>query len=80
MNEINKTLYIPLYGKAKVSKMGIKLIFAPRTVHSVIDSDKMHAKIGKQHIGIKTDLQIISPKTGHILDDNALDFSRLYIG
>ena len=25
MNEVNKTLYIPLYGKAKVSKMGIIL-------------------------------------------------------
>ena len=25
MNEINNTLYIPLYGKAKVSKMGIIL-------------------------------------------------------
>lgn len=57
-----------------------KLIFAPRTVHSVVDSDKMHAKIGKQHIGIKTDLQIIASKTGHILDDNALDFPRLNIG
>ena len=38
------------------------------------------AKIGKQHIGVKTDLQIIASKTGHILDDNALDFPRLNIG
>ena len=25
MNEVNKTLYIPLYGKAKVSRQGIIL-------------------------------------------------------
>ena len=25
MNEVNKTLYIPLYGKAQISKMGIIL-------------------------------------------------------
>lgn len=25
MNEVNKTLYIPLYGKSKVSKQGIIL-------------------------------------------------------
>lgn len=57
-----------------------KLVFAPRTVNSVIDRDKMHAKIGEQHIGVETDLQIITPETGHIFDDNALDFSSFYIG
>ena len=37
MNEINKTLYIPLYGKAKVSKMGI--ILNDKTAETIWDEN-----------------------------------------
>lgn len=42
MNEINKTLYIPLYGKAKVSKMGI--ILNDKTAETIWDENAVTGK------------------------------------
>lgn len=42
MNEINKTLYIPLYGKSKVSKQGI--IFEDTMAEKIWDSESFEIK------------------------------------
>ena len=45
-------------------------------VHIVIDSDKSHFVFGEYNIRIYTDLQIVSAKSGHILDN---DCSNLFV-
>ena len=44
MNDVNKTLYIPLYGKAKVSKQGILLKDAMAEKIWELESFKMKGK------------------------------------
>ena len=45
-------------------------------VHIIVDGDKSHIIFGKHNIRIHTDLQIVSAKTGHILDN---DRSNLFV-
>ena len=44
---------------------------SPRTVHTVIDGNKVDAVLWKQHFRIHSDLQIVTPEPAHILNDNA---------
>nr|WP_243026243.1 hypothetical protein [Dorea formicigenerans] len=44
-------------------------------IHAVIDCNKAYLLLGKQNLGIKADLKIVSAETAHILDDNCADFS-----
>jgi hypothetical protein len=42
-------------------------------VNTVVDGDEADVGIGENHLGIHTDLQIVSAKPGHILDDDRSD-------
>lgn len=58
-----------------VVKHGEVVILWLVTVHAVIDCNKAYLLLGKQNLGIKADLKIVSAETSHILDDNCADFS-----
>ena len=49
------------------------------TVYTVIHRNKVNIMFGKHDLGIHTDLQIITPETRHIFDDNTLDKACLNI-
>lgn len=57
-----------------------KLVFSACTVNTVIDGDKVYAKLREKNIRIHTHLQIVAPESAHILYDDALDFTSLNIG
>ena len=57
-----------------------KLVFSACAVYTVIDGDKVYAKLREKYIRIHTHLQIVAPKSAHILYNDALDFASLNIG
>lgn len=58
---------------------GCELVVAMGTVYTVIHRNKVNIMFGKHDLGIHTDLQIITPETRHIFDDNTLDKACLNI-
>lgn len=58
----------------KVSQRG-KIIIAFFAVHTVVDSDEAYILFRKQHFRIHSDLQVITPETGHILYRDQIDIS-----
>ena len=70
-------LRVPLiYDVAKRCEVIRALIFA---VHAVIDGNESNAHLGKADLRIKSNLQIVSAKPGHILDHDHADQSRLNV-
>ena len=58
---------------------GCELVVAMGTVYTVIHRNKVNIMFRKHDLGIHTDLQIITPETRHIFDDNTLDKACLNI-
>ncbi len=58
---------------------GCKLVVTLGTVYTIIHRNKVKIMFGEHDLCIHTDLQIITSKTRHILDDNTLDKTRLNI-
>ena len=58
---------------------GCELVVALGTVYTVIHRNKVNIMFRKHDLGIHTDLQIITPETRHIFDDNTLDKACLNI-
>ena len=56
-----------------------KLILAPGAVNTVIDGNKVYAKLREKNIRIHTHLQIVAPESAHVLYDDALNFASLNI-
>ena len=58
---------------------GCELVVTLGTVYTVIHRNKVNIMFRKHDLGIHTDLQIITPETRHIFDDNTLDKACLNI-
>ena len=54
--------------------MSGKIIVAQCAVHSIIDSDKANTPLRENHIRIHSHLEIVSPQSRHILDNDRSDF------
>ena len=65
-------LGVPLVHYAE--EWGEVVILRLVAIHAVIDCNKAYLLLGKQNLGIKADLKIVSAETAHILDDNCADF------
>ena len=51
-----------------------KIIVALCAVHSIVDSDKANTPLRENHIRIHSHLEIVSPQSRHILDNDRSDF------
>ena len=52
-----------------------KLVFSACTVNTVIDGDKVYAKLREKNIRIHTHLQIVAPESAHILNNQCSDIA-----
>ena len=62
-----------------IEKRGKIAVLLVCTVNTIVDSNKPHTFLHKQDFRIKTDFQIITPQTGHILDYQHRYFAVLYL-
>ena len=60
----------------QVTKWG-KIVVPFVAVHAVIDGDIPNIALGKEALGIVAHFQIVPAHTGHILDNDGSDLSRL---
>ena len=58
---------------------GRELIVALGAVYTIIHRNKVNIMFGKHDLRIHADLQVVTPETRHIFDDNALDKACLNI-
>ena len=61
-----------------IDERGHVVLCLVRAVHTVVDGNEPHVSVGKNHLGIHADLQVVTSKAAHILDDNRSDLPVIH--